>query len=47
MREFGKCKLWTLHNTVGGVSQYKLGLISTISSNANLLQHSKVYTFKL
>ena len=36
MRAFGKCKIWTLQNTVGGVSLYKLGLISTISSKANL-----------
>ena len=36
-----------LGNTVGGVSQYKLGLISAISSNAKLHQCSKVYTFKL
>ena len=36
-----------LRNTVGGVSQYKLGLISAISSNAKLHQCSKVYTFKL
>ena len=31
-----------LQTTVGGVSQYKFGLISNISSNASLHQHFKV-----
>ena len=46
MREFGKWEIWTLPNTVGWVSQYKLGLILTILSNANLHQHFKVDAFK-
>ena len=46
MREFGKCEIWTLPNTVGWVRQYKLGLILTILSNAKLHPHFKVDTFK-
>ena len=41
------CVRFGLRNTVGGVSQYKLGLISAKSSNAKLHQCSKVYTFNL
>ena len=45
MREFGKRNI-CIPNSVGGVSQYKFVLISDISSNVNLYQRSKVYTFK-